>query len=777
MYKKLLSSLLAIILLLGAFPLSVGAASSGYKQATYNGMVYKYYYDPISTTFEPATIIDYTGSSKNLNIPAYFNQYKVETIGSYAFENATTLETVTITEGPDYIGIDAFIGCSSLRSIEIPSSVTYLGGSAFQDCHALEYITLPDNITDINRYTFYNCEALKEVVIPSKVTTIWDYAFMNCISLEDVTIPHSVKTIKFAAFSGCDSLQNVTIPRSVTTIDNRAFGYTTDENNNSIKVEDFTIYGYKNTAAYTYAQENGFKFVDLDSPEYTLEFTVQEDGTAIITNYTGFDIDLIIPTTIKGYTVTAIAPNAFANSTSLESVHVPSTVTDIYEGAFNSSSIKSINVNLNNTNYTSQDGVLMGNRVLSSDGEVLTSEDIDILIAYPGRKPTGSYMIPQNVVTIAPFAFNGNTTIKAVTIHENVINIYASSFINCPSLENITVSKNNSSYMSFDGVLAESKSDTLLSYPTGKIDSEYTIPNGIVNIAPNAFSGAENLKSVVMADTVKNIGAHAFENCINLENVTLNRYIINIYLNAFYGCDSLKYIYIPSDSASFDESGLGFDQNGDLIDNFTIFGYDNSLSQNYATNNGFSFVSVKDNPNSTTDEATGVIINTNEGIFTTLKVTDTELIEIIVNIIGSNEALKGIYNIESEDYTGSFVQIKIPAENENSKIYLVDSNGYIKNMNGYYEDGYMVFITDSQGMFALVEYELILGDANLDRTVNVKDSTLIQKSMTKQINLSSDAIKTADVTEDMTVNITDATNIQKHIANIYTGYPIGTRLN
>lgn len=68
---------------------------------------------------------------------------------------------------------------------------------------------------------------------------------------------------------------------------------------------------------------------------------------------------------------------------------------------------------------------------------------------------------------------------------------------------------------------------------------------------------------------------------------------------------------------------------------------------------------------------------------------------------------------------------------------------------------------------------LILGDANLDFKVNVKDATNIQKAVAKITDLGSFASKAADVDKNDSINIKDATAIQKWVANIDVPYLIG----
>ena len=90
----------------------------------------------------------------------------------------------------------------------------------------------------------------------------------------------------------------------------------------------------------------------------------------------------------------------------------------------------------------------------------------------------------------------------------------------------------------------------------------------------------------------------------------------------------------------------------------------------------------------------------------------------------------------------------------------------------------MVLTMSVQG-FAFTAYagndatSLLLGDANLDFKVNVKDATNIQKTVAKITSFGEIATATADVDNNKTINIKDATGIQKWSAHIDIPYRIG----
>lgn len=70
----------------------------------------------------------------------------------------------------------------------------------------------------------------------------------------------------------------------------------------------------------------------------------------------------------------------------------------------------------------------------------------------------------------------------------------------------------------------------------------------------------------------------------------------------------------------------------------------------------------------------------------------------------------------------------------------------------------------------------LLGDADCDSKVNIKDATAIQKHVAGLITLTETGVVLADVDANTSVNIKDATAIQKHIAGMDTGFAIGKEI-
>ena len=82
----------------------------------------------------------------------------------------------------------------------------------------------------------------------------------------------------------------------------------------------------------------------------------------------------------------------------------------------------------------------------------------------------------------------------------------------------IFVDDENPNYQSIDGVLYSKDGESLIRYPHGKVDSSFTVPDGVTDICESAFEGCPHLKEVIISDSVRFIGGNAFKGC-GLEEV------------------------------------------------------------------------------------------------------------------------------------------------------------------------------------------------------------------------------------------------------------------
>ncbi len=298
------------------------------------------------------------------------------------------------------------------------------------------------------------------------------------------------------------------------------------------------------------------------------------DGSIIITGYTGTGGAVTIPDTIARYIVTSIGDYAFYDCTNLTSITIGINVTNVGVAPFDyCSSLTNITVAANNSNYASLDGVLF-------------DQSKSTLIQYPDGL-TGSYLIPASVTSIGKAAFGSSLLTRIIVpgtvtniddgafaacasltnavISEGVINLGAealsgtalteitipgsitaiglSEFAGCRSLTKITVAPNNLTYSSVAGVLFNRSQSTIVGYPAGATGN-YTIPASVNAIGDVAFLNS-GITSLSIPGTVRTIGINAFGYCDELTNVMIANGVVDVGDLAFYECRQLAQVNIP----------------------------------------------------------------------------------------------------------------------------------------------------------------------------------------------------------------------------------------
>lgn len=150
----------------------------------------------------------------------------VTSIGD-AFKSANTndLEILQYFTGLTSIDAEAFMWNGSVQAIILPPNIQTIGERAFKNCSSLESITFPDGLQSIGEQAFYECSNLKSLVFPETMSSIEKEAFTRCYKISNVIIPDNVTTIGEEAFYSCESLKTVTIGKNVNSIGVYAFGY------------------------------------------------------------------------------------------------------------------------------------------------------------------------------------------------------------------------------------------------------------------------------------------------------------------------------------------------------------------------------------------------------------------------------------------------------------------------------------------------------------------------------------------------------------------------
>lgn len=306
----------------------------------------------------------------------------------------------------------------------------------------------------------WNKASIDTVIITKGITKIGMDEFNGFENLVDVEIANTIQEIEYSAFNRCRSLESIELSSSVNSIENYAF-------NNCNKLKNIDV----NINNKTFCSENGILFTKdkrtlIKYPDGKEELNYKIPDFVTIIGHSAINNDNLVAVEI-GNNVNAIETNGISGCINLNTVSIPVEVVKIKEGNFAyCENLQNINVDTNNSNYSSENGVLF-------------TKDKTKIIKYPSGKNNAEYIIPQSVITIGEYCFENAKELKNVKITSNVLNIEYSAFSQS-GLDNITIPSN-----------VQNISEYSLSYCDDL--SKVVFLNNNVTIEDTAFSHSSNV--------------------------------------------------------------------------------------------------------------------------------------------------------------------------------------------------------------------------------------------------------------------------------------------
>lgn len=242
------------------------------------------------------------------------------------FDGCESLEYVYLNEGLETIGERTFYDCKSLKDIKLPNTLKSIEGNAFYNCDSLKSLVIPNSVTNFGKRTYVardgktytktapviiDCDNLETVVLSDNTPNLLSYGevgmfvdhtdgeLAKCPKLSDVYLGKSLSSIDYAGglyaggtgvlgfndslktiilpeglqeigncfLYGSDNVETLVIPASVIRI-GETDAYDSDgtcKGTNKKPLPKLFIYGYNGSRAQSFANEEGFPFVDIST--------------------------------------------------------------------------------------------------------------------------------------------------------------------------------------------------------------------------------------------------------------------------------------------------------------------------------------------------------------------------------------------------------------------------------------------------------------------------------------------------------------------------------
>ena len=458
------------------------------------------------------------------------------------------IKTIYISNGCRNIGDYAFYNCNQTREISIPDSVKRIGRYSFYNCRSISgRLVLPSTLISISQNAFYNCNGFTgELKIPSTVEDIGSSAFSGCSGFSGkLILPDSLRYIGDNAFAKCRGFSGeLIIPSKVKTIQSGIFRECTGFSGRLSLPEGLIEIG-----------SSAFQGCYGFTGSLSIPSSVEKIGGGAFSDCKGFSGSLLLPENLKKLDESAFCDcNGFTGD-----LRIPDGLNTIYSETF-----------MGCSGFSGKLVIPAGIKGIGGEAfygakfsEIEIGEGLEKIGDFAFRNNSyedETIALPNSLKSIGEEAFSGGKY-RRVEIGKNLRSIGTDTFASSKLIE-YEADEGNDFFSSEDGVLYNKDKSVLISYPRGKEDRVFYIPDSVNSFSSYAFSNCENLYSLYVHSGVNFPYERIIYNCSRLGYVFMADTVAprEAHASALYsnyrkyenGHEFKTRIYVPSNAMGYD---------------------------------------------------------------------------------------------------------------------------------------------------------------------------------------------------------------------------------
>ncbi len=522
----------------------------------------------------------------------------LQKIGPGAFDHCVKLIRAHLPVGVRVIEERTFRHCLVLREIQFSEEMTEIGESAFYGCAGIKKLTFPESLTRIGEMAFYQCGGLTEIRLWAKTEYVESLAFArsgvkkvwmgssgihygrdvfgDCKRLRMLICEEGVRHLPDKLAYGCTKLDRVILPESIQSAGRhvwegtpflRRWSEEETEKSNKIFWDGREWSGKVTIPKEVQIIAGGAFYGNTKVTEITLPDTVCDIGAAAFKGCKSLQ-KIWMPAKIH-----SLEAEVFSGCSSLQEIVLTTrsqgdkTELPVWESVGTRAFYRCENLRRvrmdgikwigkeafagcwmlrpENINHSLQIGerAFEGTRYLESSEPLVVIGDVLV----SGERCEGEVCLPEGIVSIAPYAFAGNSKVTKVHLSRSLVRTGEGAFFGCDKMTEV-VSKEGLSEIgsrTFErcGALREAEFSAQqvgsAAFANCRSLQKATVSR-LSHLEERMFENCSSLE-VCVCEEAETVGPYCFSGCQNLREFSfVSLRWIGSY--AFAGCDALTQV-------------------------------------------------------------------------------------------------------------------------------------------------------------------------------------------------------------------------------------------